>query len=91
MKKIIILIPVFNDWDSLKKLINEIELKIKKLKEYQFRFVIINDGSTIPQPKINKPQDVYSIKVINMKINKGHTSCIAFGINYIIQFPNHII
>jgi hypothetical protein len=29
MKKIIILIPVFNDWESLKKLINEINENIK--------------------------------------------------------------
>ena len=32
MKKIIILIPVFNDWESLKKLIEEINENIKDLK-----------------------------------------------------------
>ena len=32
MKKIIILIPVFNDWDSLKKLIEEINENIKDFK-----------------------------------------------------------
>ena len=31
MKKIIILIPVFNDWESLKKLIKEIEFNTKEL------------------------------------------------------------
>ena len=32
MKKIIILIPVYNDWESLKKLIEEINDNIKNLK-----------------------------------------------------------
>ena len=33
MKKIIILIPVFNDWESLEKLIVEINENIKELKK----------------------------------------------------------
>ena len=33
MKKVIILIPVFNDWDSLIKLINEINENITDLKK----------------------------------------------------------
>ena len=32
MKKIIILIPVFNDWESLKKLIYEINQNIDNIK-----------------------------------------------------------
>ena len=36
MKKIIILIPVFNDWDSLIKLINEINENIKDYKNIHF-------------------------------------------------------
>ena len=52
MKKIIILIPVFNDWESLKKLIIEINENIKDLKEFQFECMIINDASTIEQIKL---------------------------------------
>jgi len=94
MKKIIILIPVFNDWDSLKKLINEIEVIVRKLNHHQFNFIVINDGSTVFQPEINKPKDINFIKIINMKKNRGHTNCIAFGINYILQnekFDNLIL
>ena len=32
MKKIIILIPVFNDWDSLEKLLGEIDETVKDIK-----------------------------------------------------------
>ena len=88
MKKIIILIPIYNDWESLNKLIIQISKQIDKLKEYQFKFIIINDGSTSSKPKINFPKNIKSIKVLNMKTNKGHMTCIAFGINYVKQNEN---
>ena len=37
MKKIIILIPVFNDWESLIKLINEIN---ENIKDYTNMFIL---------------------------------------------------
>ena len=37
MKKIIILIPVFNDWESLKKLIVEISQHVKFLKNFYLK------------------------------------------------------
>ena len=40
MKKIIILIPVFNDWESLKKLLLEINKNISDLKEVVFKCII---------------------------------------------------
>lgn len=94
MKKIIILIPVYNDWESLKKLILEISNQIENLKKYQFQLIIVNDGSSNLKPDINIPKNIDQIKIINMKNNKGHTACIAFGINYIIKhekFDNLIL
>ena len=94
MKKIIILIPVFNDWDSLEKLIIEISHQIEKLKNYQIKLIIVNDGSTIPKPKINVPKNIEAIKILNMKINRGHTTCIAYGINNVVKnekFDNLIL
>ena len=94
MKKFIILIPVFNDWESLLKLIKDICLYLKEFKNDKFKFVILNDGSTSPQPKIDKPKNILSIKILNMKINKGHTPCIAYGIHYVLRnekFDNLIL
>ena len=85
MKKYVILIPVFNDWESLKKLITDIGLQLQDLKDDKFKFVIINDGSTKLQPKLDKPENILSIKILNMKINKGHTLCIAYGIHYVLK------
>ena len=56
MKKIIILIPVFNDWESLKRLIKEINETIKDEKDFLFECLIINDASTQDLPKLIKPK-----------------------------------
>ena len=94
MRKFIILIPVYNDWESLSKLINDISIQLKQFKNDIFSFIILNDGSTKPQPKIKKPENIFSIKILNMKINKGHTICIAYGIHYVLRnekFDNLIL
>ncbi len=94
MKKIIILIPVYNDWESLEKLIGEISKIVDDLKEMSFDCFIINDASTITQPQLTKPKNIKSIKIFDMKKNRGHQRCNAFGIRYIFknkEFDNLIL
>ena len=85
MRKIIILIPVYNDWESLNKLLIEINENIKSFSEINFECLIINDASTIQPPELNKPSQFWSIEVLNMKENRGHARCNAFGIRYTFQ------
>ena len=85
MKKIIILIPVFNDWESLKKLLIEIENSIKKFPDLTIQCFVVNDASTIAKPEFKKPEKIDSLKILNMKENRGHARCNAFGIRYITQ------
>ena len=85
MKKIIILIPVFNDWESLKKLLIEIENSIKKFPDLTIQCFVVNDASTITKPEFKKPEKIDSLKILNMKENRGHARCNAFGIRYITQ------
>ena len=59
MKKIIILIPVFNDWESLKKLLSEINQSIDNIKNAEISCGVVDDGSTNEQPKILKPKNRY--------------------------------
>jgi len=94
MRKVIILIPVYNDWESLKKLFFEINQTINDLKNISFNCIVINDASSIVQPKISKPDNIKSLKILNMYKNKGHARCNAFGIRYIIKnedFDNLIL
>ena len=94
MKKIIILIPVFNDWESLKRLLSEINENIKSFSEINFECLIVNDASTIQPPELKKPSNFCSVEILNMKENKGHARCNAFGIRYVYQnkeFDNLIL
>ena len=94
MKKIIILIPVFNDWDSLKKLIYEINENIKDYDNIDFECLIVNDSSTVEQPQLSRPKNIKTLKILNMKENKGHARCNAFGIRYVFkkkEFDNLIL
>ena len=83
VKKFTILIPVYNDWDSLKKLLNNINDNIKHFSNAEFNCVIVNDSSTAKSSKIKIPPDINSIKIIHMNENKGHARCNAFGIKYL--------
>ena len=83
MRKIFILIPIYNDWESVSKLINEINFCIKDL-EAEFSIIVVNDASNIKQNINLKNIDSFKdIKIINMKKNKGHARCIATGLKYI--------
>ena len=88
MKKIIILIPVFNDWESLTKLIYEINDNIKNFENITFECIVVNDASTIVRPKLIKPGKIVSLQILNMKVNTGHARCNAFGIRYIFKNKN---
>jgi hypothetical protein len=88
MKKFIILIPIYNDWESLAKLLDNISKIIKNIKKAQFDCIIINDCSTIINPKIKIPNEINSIKIIHMNKNKGHARCNAFGIKYLSKYSD---
>ena len=88
MKKIIILIPIFNDWQSLEKLITEINQIIGDIKNIEINCFVINDASTSRISKLTKPKYIRSIKILNMKVNRGHARCNAFGIRYINQIED---
>ena len=83
--KIIILVPIYNDWQSLSKLLEEINSNIAGLGS-QFSIIVINDAST-DQQSINalNTENLQSIKIINMKENRGHARCIATGLKHIFE------
>jgi glycosyltransferase involved in cell wall biosynthesis len=85
MKKYIILIPIYNDRESLTKLIENINFEIKDLNS-EISVVVINDASS--QQIIDQYQNtenINSIEIVNMKENRGHTRCIASGLKYIFE------
>ena len=88
MKKFVFLIPVYNDWKSLKKLLENINENIKDIRNVIFECIVINDSSTQKISKLSAQSNLNSIKIINMKENRGHQRCTATGIRYIITKIN---
>ena len=86
MKKIIILIPVYNDWQSVFQLLENIDKGLESWKTdvAHISTIIVNDASTEERP-INTStfNSLKSVQVINMKKNKGHARCNAVGLKYI--------
>ena len=83
--KIKILIPIYNDWQSVFKLLENINSEISGL-EHEFSAIIVNDASTESRPEINLNLDnLNSIKIINMKENRGHARCNAAGLKHIFE------
>ena len=88
MKKIIILIPLFNDWKSVSKLLNEIDLQVKSWNS-EVSILIINDASTEKRFGLDfNFKKIKSVKILNMKKNTVHQRCIAAGLKYICKNEN---
>ena len=85
MKKFIILIPLFNDWKSVSKLLNEIDLQVNNW-DSEVSIIIVNDASTEKRPDLESNfKKIKSVKILNMKENRVHQRCIASGLKYICK------
>ncbi len=94
MRNTVIITPVYNDWESFTKLIDEINKTISSFKDISFRLIVINDGSKEKAPPIKLPTQIQTIEILNMKINQGHAICLANGIKYALnnyEFDNLIL
>ncbi len=83
--KITILVPIYNDWQSVTKLVDEIN-NLAIDQEFQISILIVNDASNHDRiDEIKNLENIHSIKILNMKINQGHARCIATGLKYIFE------
>ncbi len=86
--KIKILIPVYNDWQSISKVIDEIN-NLSIDQEFQISIIVVNDASNHDRQDEEKTlENIQSIKILNMKKNQGHARCIATGLKYIFKKEN---
>ena len=83
--KIKILIPIYNDWKSVSKLLDEINLVLDN-SNYDISIIIVNDASNHDRNNENKEfKNINSIKILNLKENQGHSRCIAIGLKYLFE------
>ena len=93
MSKIKILIPVYNDWQSVFKLLENINSEVSTSDD-EFSVIIINDASTENRSEFSTDLgSLRSIQIVNMRENKGHARCNAAGLKYINEKEDfdHII
>ncbi len=83
MEKFTFLIPVYNDWNSLNILLNQIDKEILSFDD-EFNVIILNDCST-ENHSINKDkfQKIGSLKIINLRKNLGSQRALAIGLKHI--------
>ena len=85
MKRFIILIPLYNDWKSVSKLLDQIDLQINNW-DAEVSIIIVNDASTeIRFGLETNYKKIQSVKILNMKENRVHQRCIAAGLKYICE------
>ena len=75
----VIIIPVYNDWDSLNKLLSKIDSIFKNQRFIKNKILIINDNSSkkVQLRKKNK------INIIFLKENLGSQKAISIGLEYL--------
>ena len=82
--KYLVLVPVYNDWKNLSKLISKINHIFKHQLKNNFNIIIINDCSTQDfNVKKLKLSQVEKIHMISLKHNVGSQRALAIGIKYI--------
>ena len=92
--KLMILMPVYNDWQALSLLLPILELELKTAG-LQTELLLVDDGSTVKLPQsfaqIALPS-IASIDVLTLRRNLGHQRAIAVGLSYIeANYPNYSV
>jgi len=80
-----ILIPIYNDWQSVSELLDNIDQTLSGIDQ-EISIIIVNDASNYERKEEDKTfENIHSIKILNMKMNQGHARCIATGLRYIYE------
>ena len=82
IQNIVFLFPVYNDWKSLKIVLEKINKKVKKLKKKVF-ILVVNDFSKNKFIKIKHLKFINEIKILNLKKNLGSQKAISIGLKYL--------
>ena len=92
--KLMILMPVYNDWQALSLLLPSLERELKTAGLLA-NLLLVDDGSTVKLPhslaEIALPS-IESIDVLTLRRNLGHQRAIAVGLSYIeANYPNRSV
>ena len=82
MKKFVILIPSYNDWDCLDLLIPAIDKAVRNIKN-EISILVVNDGSTLKHNLSFKKNilKINEIRILNLKKNVKAQIAISTGLD----------
>jgi hypothetical protein len=77
-----VLIPVFNDWESVSVVVRELDA-LARSHDLTLDVILVDDGST-ETPFVAVPEllGVESVRVVALRRNVGHQRAIAIGLSY---------
>jgi hypothetical protein len=84
-KPFVVLLPVFNDWSALQKLLALLDGVLSE-DGITVEVLIVDDGSTVPARTDFSPEKFNafeSIEVLRVRRNLGHQRAIAIGLAYV--------
>jgi glycosyltransferase involved in cell wall biosynthesis len=84
---LVILMPVYNDWDVASVLIEQIDSEFANYRVRPF-ILLVDDGSTIPFPDqlVRKAlHGMSAVDVVHLRRNLGHQRAIAVGLTYVFE------
>jgi glycosyltransferase involved in cell wall biosynthesis len=84
IEKLILCIPVYNDWEAVEVLIERLDHELAMLK-LSVSILIVDDSSTetVPAKFLKTPSNIDKIEIIHLRRNLGHQRAIAMGLSYI--------
>jgi glycosyltransferase involved in cell wall biosynthesis len=79
--KIAIVTPLFNDWDCLYKLVEDVRKVLSPTQFADYRIVVVNDCSSLEVD--SKKLVGHPVEIIHLNKNLGHQKSIAIGVSYL--------
>jgi glycosyltransferase involved in cell wall biosynthesis len=90
-KSIVIVTPVYNDWEALASLLPLIDRSLSQ-KRIRVKVLVIDDGSsTLPDDQLLRTEDYQSIsqvEVLELRRNLGHQRAITIGLAYVEAYES---
>ncbi len=80
--KVVVVVPVFNDWESLSLLLQKMHHVLSATDFSRLRFLILDDGSS-QAPTLFNFSFTDNIELLTLSRNVGHQKAIAIGLAHV--------
>lgn len=84
--RLVVLVPLFNDWEALGRVIPELD-RVLASQPYESHLLIVDDGSSVPRtPEFLQGRPLVAIREVEhlrLRKNLGNQRAIAVGLAYI--------